>query len=71
MGLYEISQGKNATQVGQETGRNPQTVIEWVHRYKPRCTHGFGGADWATKVAGRADFFERQPTEVGLGSNSG
>jgi transposase len=33
MGLYEISTGKSATQVGQETGRNPQTVMEWVHRY--------------------------------------
>ena len=33
MGLYEISEGKSATQVGKETGRNPQTVMEWVHRY--------------------------------------
>lgn len=33
MGLYEISTGKSATQVGQATGRNPQTVMEWVHRY--------------------------------------
>ena len=33
MALYEISQGKNATQVGRTTGRNHQTVMEWVHRY--------------------------------------
>jgi transposase len=33
MALYEIAQGKSATQVGQETGRNPQTVMEWVHKY--------------------------------------
>lgn len=33
MGLYEIAHGKSATQVAQETGRNPQTVMEWVHRY--------------------------------------
>ena len=33
MALYEISQGKNATQVGHATGRNHQTVMEWVHRY--------------------------------------
>ncbi len=33
MALYEISGGKSATQVGVETGRNPQTVMEWVHRY--------------------------------------
>jgi Homeodomain-like domain len=33
MALYEISTGKNATKVGTATGRNPQTVMEWVHRY--------------------------------------
>jgi len=33
MALYEICNGKNATQVSRETGRNPQTIMEWVHRY--------------------------------------
>jgi Homeodomain-like domain len=33
MALYEICTGKNATKVGIETGRNPQTIMEWVHRY--------------------------------------
>ncbi len=33
MALYEISEGKNATQVGKETKRNSQTVMKWVHRY--------------------------------------
>lgn len=33
LGLYEITTGKSATQVGEATGRNPQTVMEWVHRY--------------------------------------
>ncbi|WP_157816660.1 helix-turn-helix domain-containing protein [Nostoc flagelliforme] len=33
MALYEVCNGKSATQVGRETGRNPQTVMEWVHRY--------------------------------------
>lgn len=33
MALYEISQGKSATKVALETGRNPQTLMEWVHRY--------------------------------------
>jgi len=33
MALYEISQGSNATQVGLKTARNPQTVMQWVHRY--------------------------------------
>ena len=33
MELYEICVGKNASQVGRESGRNPQTVMEWVHSY--------------------------------------
>jgi transposase len=33
MALYEICHGKSATQVGRETGRNPQTIMEWVHIY--------------------------------------
>jgi len=33
MALYEISRGKNASQVGRESGRNPQTVMGWVHTY--------------------------------------
>ncbi|MBW4471231.1 MAG: helix-turn-helix domain-containing protein [Stenomitos rutilans HA7619-LM2] len=33
LALYEISQGKSATQIGWQTGRNPQTIMDWVHRY--------------------------------------
>lgn len=33
MSLYEISKGSSATEVGQSTGRNPQTVMKWVHLY--------------------------------------
>lgn len=33
LALYEICGDKNASQVGRETGRNPQTVMAWVHRY--------------------------------------
>jgi hypothetical protein len=33
MAMYEICTGKNATTVGRGTGRNPQTIMEWVHRY--------------------------------------
>jgi len=32
MALYEISQGKSATKVGQETKRHPQTIMGWVHQ---------------------------------------
>ena len=33
MALYEICNGKSATKVGKQTGRNPQTIMDWVHRY--------------------------------------
>lgn len=33
MALYEITQGKNATLVARQTERNPQTIMDWVHRY--------------------------------------
>ncbi len=33
MALYEICLGKSATRVGQETQRNPQRIMDWVHRY--------------------------------------
>ena len=38
MALYEISAGKNATQIAIETKRNPETVMKWVHRYT-RISH--------------------------------
>lgn len=33
LALYEITQGKNATQVAQQIGREDETVHTWVHRY--------------------------------------
>ncbi|MEO0984466.1 MAG: helix-turn-helix domain-containing protein [Cyanobacteria bacterium J06639_14] len=30
---YDIAQGTPATQVAHQTQRNPQTLMEWVHRY--------------------------------------
>ncbi len=36
MALYEICLGKSATRVGQDTQRNPQTIMDWVHRYNQR-----------------------------------
>lgn len=33
LALYEICLGKSATRVGRETQRNPQTIMDWVHRY--------------------------------------
>ena len=37
LALYEIARGQNATQIAYQSDRNPQTVMEWVHRYN---THG-------------------------------
>ena len=36
MALYEICLGKSATRVGQDPQRNPQTIMDWVHRYNQR-----------------------------------
>lgn len=33
MALYEICGGKSASQIGRDSQRNPQTVMDWVHRY--------------------------------------
>lgn len=33
MALYEITQGQSSTQVAYQSKRNPQTVMDWVHRY--------------------------------------
>lgn len=33
LALYEIAQGASATQVARRSNRNPQTGMEWVHRY--------------------------------------
>jgi hypothetical protein len=32
LALDEITQGKSATQVGRQTRRNPQTIMDWVHQ---------------------------------------
>lgn len=33
MALYEICEGKSATQVAKQSNRNPETVMSWVHKY--------------------------------------
>jgi len=33
LALYDVTQGASATQVALRTGRNPQTVMGWVHQY--------------------------------------
>lgn len=36
LALYEITQDQSATQVARHSKRNPQTVMDWVHRYNNR-----------------------------------
>jgi Homeodomain-like domain len=33
LALHEIVQGHCATDVAERTGRRPQTVMDWLHRY--------------------------------------
>jgi len=33
LALHDIVQGDCATQVAARTGRHPQTVMDWLHRY--------------------------------------
>ncbi len=58
LALFEITCGKNATQISRETGRNHQTVMGWVHRYnqtgpKACCT--------AVLVAASPFFAQKSP----------
>jgi transposase len=34
--LYEICRGQSATKLGKKTGKNPQTIMDWVHRYNQK-----------------------------------
>jgi hypothetical protein len=50
LALYEVTQDVSATAVAERSGRNPQTLMRWVHRYnesspetliyRPRPLHG-------------------------------
>jgi hypothetical protein len=57
LALYEITQARCATQVAERTGRHPQTVMEWLHRYN-EC----GPAALAyQRTGGRPPFARRSP----------
>lgn len=40
MALYEISEGRCATQIAKATARHHQTVMKWVHRYNREGPEG-------------------------------
>lgn len=56
MALYEICEGKNATQVGKESNRNPETVMTWVHKYN---REGLAAIKYQ-RSGGRPPFLEKQ-----------
>lgn len=60
MALYEISAGKSATKVGKETKRNPQTVMEWVHRYNQE---GLAALKYQ-RTGGRTPFLAKQSKKL-------
>ncbi len=56
MALYEICNGKSATKVGKQTGRNPQTIMDWVHRYN----HSGKEALLYKHTGGHTPFFQKK-----------
>ena len=60
MALYEISAGKSATRVGKETKRNPQTVMEWVHKYNQE---GLTALKYQ-RTGGRTPFLAQQSKKI-------
>ena len=61
LALYEICEDKSASQVGRETGRNPQTVMDWVHRY-----HTVGPAVLVYQQTGGRSPFLPRPSSTAL-----
>lgn len=60
MALYEISEGKSATKVAKQTKRNPQTVMEWVHRYNQEGLKAL----LYQRSGGRNPFFPKQCDKI-------
>ena len=56
MALYEICEGKSATQVSKESNRNPETVMAWVHKYNQE---GLVALKYQ-RSGGRTPFLEKQ-----------
>jgi hypothetical protein len=60
LALYEITQARCATRVAARSGRHPQTVMEWLHRYNERGPAALG----YRRTGGRPPFAprSRQPS---------
>ena len=55
MALYEMSQGRSATEVAQGGQRNAQTVMKWVHWYNEEGPEALG----FVRTGGRPLFVRR------------
>ncbi len=60
MALYEIAEGKSATLVGKQTNRNPQTIMEWVHRYNREGLRAL----LYQRSGGRTPFFPQESEKI-------
>jgi transposase len=56
MALYEIGQGSSASEIGRKTGRNPQTVMKWVHLYNEKGLEALG----YQRTGGRPFFYPKK-----------
>ena len=57
MALYEVSQGRSATSIARESGRDPQTIMRWVRKYN-RC--GLRLMDYH-RSGGNLSFLKKSP----------
>jgi hypothetical protein len=55
LALHDIAQGACATEVAERTGRRPQTVMDWLHRYNE---HGPEALSYQ-RTGGRPPFARR------------
>ena len=64
LALYEITQGSCATRVAERTGRDPQTVMGWVHAYNAQGPDALG----FRRTGGRPPFALRSRRRFGTPS---
>ncbi|MBV8867909.1 MAG: helix-turn-helix domain-containing protein [Acetobacteraceae bacterium] len=64
LALYEITQGRCATQVAGRAGRHPQTVMKWLHL----CNEHGPAALGYRRTGGRPPFAQRSPQPSGMPS---
>lgn len=66
LALYEITQGKSATRVAFESGRDPQTVMIWVRGYNLNGSSSLG----YQKTGGRVSSLKKREFDRSIHSGS-